>query len=78
MGTEKPEITINWYHHIHDMIMSAYKTAVSFAHNFHTKIVEEKRKLPYNINIIDELHINENAHSRILCKLLLYGQDAGT
>lgn len=60
------------------MIMSAYKTAVSFAHNFHTKIVEEKRKLPYNINIIDELHINENAHSRILCKLLLYGQDAGT
>ena len=25
---------------------------------------------PYRLNIIDELHIDENAHSRILCKLL--------
>ena len=35
---------------------------------------DEKRKLPYNINVIDELHVkaNENAHSRILCKLLQY------
>ena len=31
-----------------------------------------KQKLPYNINVIDELHANENAHSRILCKLLQY------
>lgn len=29
-----------------------------------------KQKLPYHINVIDELHVNENAHSRILCKLL--------
>jgi hypothetical protein len=27
-------------------------------------------KLPYHINLIDELHANENAHSRILAKLL--------
>ena len=26
----------------------------------------EKEKLPYHINIIDELHADENAHSRIL------------
>ena len=29
-----------------------------------------KVKLPYHINLIDELHANENAHSRILAKLL--------
>lgn len=31
-----------------------------------------KQKLPYHINVIDELHANENANSRILASLLLY------
>ena len=31
---------------------------------------KEEVKLPYHVNIIDELHANENAHSRILAKLL--------
>jgi hypothetical protein len=30
----------------------------------------EEKKLPYQINLIDELHAGENAHSRILNKLL--------
>lgn len=29
-------------------------------------------KLPYHLNVIDELYINENGHSRILSKLLQY------
>ena len=29
-------------------------------------------KLPYHLNVIDELYINENGHSRILTKLLQY------
>lgn len=33
---------------------------------------EEKEKFPYHINIISELHDNENAHSRILMQLLRY------
>lgn len=33
-------------------------------------IAQAKKKLPYHINVIDELHINENAHTRILTKLL--------
>lgn len=33
--------------------------------------------LPYRLNIIDELHINENGHSRILCKLLRYQSHDG-
>lgn len=32
---------------------------------------------PYNFNVIDELHANENAHSRILCKLLQYRNSEG-
>ena len=35
-------------------------------------IARKEKELPYNINVIDELHANENAHSRILCKLLQY------
>jgi len=35
-------------------------------------IARKAKELPYNINVIDELHANENAHSRILCKLLQY------
>ena len=33
---------------------------------------EEKKRFPYHINIISELHDNENAHSRILMQLLRY------
>lgn len=39
-------------------------------------VKEEKKnhlsQLPYHINVIDELHINENAHSRILAKILQF------
>lgn len=31
-----------------------------------------KQKLPYHLNIIEELHSNENSHSRILAKLFQY------
>ena len=34
-------------------------------------------KLPYHLNIIEELHSNENAHSRILAKLLQYKNQYG-
>ena len=35
-------------------------------------IAKEKNRtlLQYNLNLIDELHANENAHTRILLKLL--------
>ena len=32
----------------------------------------EYRKLPYQVNILDEIHANENAHTRILLSLLRY------
>ena len=33
---------------------------------------EEREKLPYNANIIEDIKIKENAHSRILTTLLNY------
>ena len=36
---------------------------------------EGLKNLPYSINVIDELHASENAHSRILNKLLQYQLD---
>lgn len=49
--------------------------------DFANKLLREVELLeikhPYHLNIIDELHINENAHSRILCKLLQYRADNG-
>lgn len=47
-------------------------SAINIAKNLSDLLEKAKRSLPYNINIIDELHANENAHSRILCKLLQY------
>lgn len=38
---------------------------------------EEAQRESYHLNVIDELHINENAHSRILCKLLQYQNEVG-
>ena len=39
---------------------------------FKSVFVEEEGMLPYSINLLDELHANENAHSRILSKLLQF------
>lgn len=36
---------------------------------------EQKKNLPYHINVIDELHADENAHSRIFAKLLRYKEN---
>ena len=35
-------------------------------------IKENQHRVPYQLNLIDEMHINENGHSRILSKLLQY------
>ena len=54
------------------IIQEEWYNTLSFCDGFSLSIAKEKQKLPYHLNIIDELHINENAHSRILYKLLLY------
>lgn len=44
---------------------------------FAQKYRELLPQMPYNINVIDELHINENGHSRILTKLLQFKNQDG-
>ena len=39
---------------------------------FHKTYLELKEKLPYSFNLLDEVRANENAHSKILAKLLAY------
>lgn len=43
-----------------------------FIKNFTAKKKKNASLLQYNLNLIDELHANENAHTRILLKLLDY------
>ncbi len=50
---------------------------LSFIKDFKQKYDDEQHRLPYHVNIIDELHINENGHSRILCRLLCYVNKEG-
>ena len=39
--------------------------------------LKEKQKQPYNINLVQLIGADENAHSRVLCRLLQYpGEDA--
>ena len=50
----------------------------SFLDEFRKKYYSEKEKFfSYNINLIDELHANENANSRIFARLLMYKKDFG-
>ena len=50
---------------------------LNFASEFSSIKKEEQKKLPFHLNLVDQLHINENAHSRILMHLLSYKNDNG-
>lgn len=54
-----------------------YQDLILFSDDFGKRIRQERLVLPYHMNIIDELHINENAHSRILYKLLQFVNSNG-
>lgn len=45
---------------------------INFANELSIIRENERKRLPYNFNLIDELHANEDANTRILLKLLGY------
>ena len=49
-----------------------FNDTLNFLHTFSPKYQEEKAKLPFHFNVIDELHADENSHSRIFAQLLRY------
>lgn len=52
-------------------------SALDLAEGVAGTIAKNKHLVPYHLNLIDELHINENGHSRILYKLLEYRNPNG-
>lgn len=50
------------------------RTILEAKEDFEKRLIEEKSKLPYSINLLDEIHANENSHSRIFAKLLHFKQ----
>lgn len=54
-----------------------YKALFAFSEEFAERVKEERLKLPYHLNLMDELHPNENAHSRILLRLLQFANENG-
>lgn len=48
---------------------------IKLSNDFSALAKEKQQKLPYHLNVIDELRANENAHSRILIKLLGYAEN---
>lgn len=52
--------------------MFTKKDIIAIVRHVSRLLQEELDKLPYSANVIDELHANENAHSRILRMLLQY------
>lgn len=77
MNEEKLKQTFSWYSNLSKTIQDSYKLLIKTAEEFKQKLNDEKLRLPYHINLIDELHINENSNSRILYKLLLYKNEYG-
>lgn len=55
-----------------DLSKKAIKSVLNLANEFYLCYKREKGKLPYHLNLIDELRASENAHSRILVRLLKY------
>ncbi|MDL2319667.1 PD-(D/E)XK nuclease family protein [Alistipes sp. OttesenSCG-928-B03] len=52
-----------------------FHNLLSFLSEFRIIYDREKANLPYHINLIDELHADENAHSRIFAQLLRYKEN---
>lgn len=72
MDLERAQQTIQIVKTINKEIENEYRELFIAADTFKNKLLLEKKQLPYHINIIDELHINENGHSRILIQLLKF------
>lgn len=77
MGEDTIKNSLIFFTELEKIIQEEYADLLIFLDEFNQKLVNETRHLPYHINVIDELHINENGHSRILCKLLCFTNEKG-
>lgn len=71
------EETIIWLESLRTDIEKGFHELWSVMDFVSTTFKQLKAKQPYHINVIDELHANENANSRILAKLFQFQNEAG-
>lgn len=77
MDEERIINTLKLCDEICNSVIDEYRRLFGLAEEFMKLMRNEERQLPYHINVIDELHINENGHSRILLKLLQFKNEKG-
>ena len=77
MDEERIINTLKLCDEIYNSVIEEYRRLFGFAEEFVKLMHREERQLPYHMNVIDELRINENAHSRILLKLLQFKNENG-
>jgi hypothetical protein len=70
MTEEEFKSSIEFSNSIVEVINNETISLLEFLDGFKKVYDREEKKIPYHINLIDELHASENAHSRILEKLL--------
>ena len=71
------ESAIDFSNQIIEEQLNNAEALYDFFDGFGEIYMREKKRLPYHINIIDELRANENAHSRILGMLLQHNEQDG-
>ncbi|MGZ2369508.1 PD-(D/E)XK nuclease family protein [Ancylomarina sp. YFZ004] len=72
MQIESLNKSLNLINSISNEINLNFTITISFLNKFNILFEKEYALLPYHLNLIDELHANENAHSRILAQILRY------
>ncbi|MFP5040284.1 PD-(D/E)XK nuclease family protein [Parasediminibacterium sp. JCM 36343] len=72
MELKQIENAINFSTSLENRSKENFRALLKLLSEFGSIYQKEVNKLPYHINLIDELHVNENAHSRIFAKLLSY------
>ena len=70
MNIHQTKETLNFIKNVIEQGFESTERLWRFISEFAERYRKEEEKLPYHINLIDELHADENAHSRILAKLL--------
>lgn len=69
--------SLKFLNSIEEQNRTNFLNSIRFINEFSDSYKNELLKLPFHINIIDELQANENAHSRIFAQLLRYNRKTG-
>lgn len=75
MELKQIERTLDFSKIIENRIRENLRDSIILLSKFEHIYTRETDKLPYHMNVIDELHADENSHSRIFAKLLRYQEN---